>query len=299
VLERNDDPAKSKSGVFPGVEAIIPESMAVKAEDLGLKKASHGGADLFVLAILAGAFIALGAMFATVTMSGDPHLMPYGVTRLLGGLAFSLGLILVMLAGAQLFTGDTLMVMAWASGKLKTAQVLKTWVVVWSGNLVGSVGTAALVFLAGGYLAGHGQVGVTALYYAVSKSNIATGQAFFAGIMCNVFVCLAVWLTLGARSFTDKVTAIIFPITAFIAAGFEHCVANMYFIPFGLMIKYGAPDGFWADIASSAAATAIPVDHALVNLAAVTAGNIVGGGFFVGAVYWFLYLRPRADGHGH
>lgn len=137
-------------------------------------------------------------MFATVAMSGDPRLMPYGVTRLLGGIAFSLGLILVMPAGARLFTGDTLMVMAWASGKLKTSQVVKTWITVWCGNFVGSVGTAALVFLAGGYLAGHGQVGVTALHYAVSKSNVATGQAFLAGIMCNVCVCLAVWPTWAA-----------------------------------------------------------------------------------------------------
>lgn len=291
MVEQTKDNARG--GPFPGVEALVPEAMAIRAEEMGLKKAKHGGVDLFVLAMLAGAFVAMGGMFATITMSGDPALIPYGVTRLLGGVAFSLGLILVMLAGAQLFTGDTLMVMAWAAGKLSTGKVLRTWVTVWCGNFVGSVATAALVFLSGAYLAGHGQVGITALYYAVSKSNVATGQAFFAGIMCNVMVCLAVWLTLGARSFTDKIFAIVFPIAAFVAAGFEHCVANMYFIPLGFFIKFGAPDHFWTDIHSSPESTALPLDHAIVNLLSVTAGNIVGGGLLVGAVYWFVYLRRR------
>jgi formate transporter len=284
-----------EAAIYPGVDALLPEAMAAKSEETGLKKAKRGGAEQIALAVLAGAFVALGGLFATVTMSGDPTLLPYGVTRLLGGVAFSLGLLLVMLAGAQLFTGDALMVMAWASRKLSTARMLKVWALVWCGNFIGSVGTALLVFLSGQYMSGHGAVGATALYYAVSKAGVATGQAFFLGILCNVLVCLAVWLTFGARSFTDKVMAVVFPITAFVAAGFEHCVANMYFIPLGLMIKHGAPDSFWESIHQTAGDTAIPVGHALINLAAVTAGNVVGGAVFVGAVYWFIYLRPRPE----
>jgi len=276
---------------YPGLDALLPEAIAVKAEELGVKKARRDLPGLVALAVLAGAFIALGGLFATVAMSGAEGMMPYGVTRLLGGFVFSLGLILVLVGGAQLFTGDVLMVMAWASRRLTVREMTRVWVAVWLGNFVGALGTALLVFLSGQYAFGHGAVGAQALYFASAKASLPMGQAFFLGILCNVLVCLAVWLSLGARSVTDKILAIVFPITAFVAAGFEHCVANMYFVPLGLLIEWGASDAFWAELGKPP--PPIPVGRYLVNLAAVTAGNFVGGALLVGAMYWFIYLRPR------
>ncbi|NUB07452.1 formate/nitrite transporter family protein [Azospirillum sp. Vi22] len=272
------------------LDALMPDAIALAAENLGVKKANYDGATLFALAVLAGAFIALGGLFATVAMSGAEGMLPYGVTRLLGGLVFSLGLILVIVGGAQLFTGDALMVMAWASGRVKTGRMLQVWTMVWLGNFVGAAGTALLVFLSGQYAFGHGAVGASALYFATAKAGLPAGQAFFLGILCNVLVCLAVWLALGARSVTDKIMAIVFPVSAFVAAGFEHCVANMYFVPLGLLIEWAAPVSFWADLGR--AAPVIPVGQFLLNLAAVTLGNWFGGAVLVGAVYWFIYRRP-------
>ncbi|WP_449234577.1 formate/nitrite transporter family protein [Azospirillum doebereinerae] len=272
------------------LDALVPDAIALAAENLGVKKAHYDTATLFALAVLAGAFIAFGGLFATVTMSGAEGVLPYGVMRLLGGLVFSLGLILVLVGGAQLFTGDALMVMAWASGRLKTGEMLRVWTIVWIGNFVGAAGTALLVFLSGQYTFGHGAVGATALYFATAKSGLPVGQAFVLGILCNVLVCLAVWLALGARSVGDKILAMVFPVTAFVAAGFEHCVANMYFVPLGLLIEWGAPDSFWADLGR--APPSIPVGQYLLNLGAVTLGNWIGGAVMVGFVYWFIYRRP-------
>jgi formate transporter len=274
------------------LDARLPDAIALAAEELGVRKAHYDAPTLLALAVLAGAFIALGGLFATVTMSGAEGMMSYGVTRLLGGLVFSLGLVLVVVGGAQLFTGDALMVMAWASGRLTARQMLRVWTLVWIGNFAGAAGTAVLVFLSGQYTFGHGAVGATALYIATTKSGLPVAQAFFLGILCNVLVCLAVWLALGARSVTDKILAIILPVSAFVAAGFEHCVANMYFIPLGLLIQWGAPDTFWAELGRSF--PAIDTGRFLLNLGAVTLGNWVGGAVLVGAVYWFIYRRPRS-----
>lgn len=279
----------------PSLDALLPDAIALSAEALGVKKAGTDTASLFALAVLAGAFIALGALFATVVVSGADGMLSYGVTRLLGGFAFSLGLILVLVAGAQLFTGDALMVMAWASGRIRTTAMLRVWTLVWLGNLVGAAGTALLVFLSGHYAFGHGAVGAAALYFATAKAGLPAGQAFFLGILCNVLVCLAVWLALGARSVTDKVVAIVFPVSAFVAAGFEHCVANMYFVPLGLLIEHGAPASFWAELGR--AAPHVPVGQFLLNLAAVTLGNWIGGALLVGGVYWFIYRRPGRPAH--
>lgn len=273
------------------LDARLPEAIALAAEDLGVKKAHTDTATLFVLAVLAGAFVALGGLFATVTMSGAEGMLPYGVTRLLGGLVFSMGLVLVIVGGAQLFTGDALLVMAWASGRLTVRQMLRVWTLVWLGNFVGALGTALLVFLSGQYGFGHGAVGATALYLATAKSGLPVMQAFFLGILCNVLVCLAVWLALGARSVGDKILAIVLPVSAFVAAGFEHCVANMYFVPLGMLIQWGAPDSFWSELGRSF--PAIDIGHFLLNLGAVTLGNWIGGALMVGAVYWFIYRRPR------
>ena len=277
-------------------DPMPPPDIALKMEETGIKKAGQTGAMLFGLAVLGGAFVALGGLFATVTISGAAGHLPYGVMRLLMGVTFSLGLILVVIGGAQLFTSDALMVMAWASGRLKTGDMLRAWTQVWLGNLVGALGTALIVFLAGHFNTGHGEVGSTALYLASAKSSLDTGQAFFLGILCNVLVCLAVWLATAAQNTTGKVLAIFFPITAFVAAGFEHCVANMFFIPYGLMIKAWAPESFWEMTAiDPATAFDIPFGHFLVNLLAVTAGNWIGGALLVGGAYWLIYRnRPPA-----
>lgn len=277
------------------VDPLTPGDIAVLAEELGVKKAKQDTLTLFGLSILGGAFIALGGLFASVTIAGAEQFLPYGVTRLLMGITFSLGLILVVIAGAQLFTSDTLMVMAWASGRLTTRRMLGVWTTVWLGNFVGALGTALLVFLAGHYTFGHGEVGKTALYLASAKSQLSPDKAFFLGILCNVLVCLAVWLSMAAQSTTGKILALQFPITAFVATGFEHCVANMFFIPYGLLIRWEAPDSFWETIGiDRTAADAIPVDQFFINLGAVTLGNWVGGALLVGSIYWLIYRRNQS-----
>lgn len=279
----------------PVVDPLMPGNIAVLAEDLGVKKANQNAATLFGLAVLGGAFVALGSLFATVTIAGAADYLPYGLIRLLMGATFSLGLILVVIAGAQLFTSDTLMIMAWASGRLKTRRMLWVWTAVWLGNLVGALGTALLVFLAGHYNFGQGEVGSAALYLASAKSRLPPDQAFFLGILCNVLVCLAVWLAMAAQTTTGKILAIVFPITAFVAAGFEHCVANMFFVPYGLLIKWGAPASFWANLGiDRAEAAAIPLGQFAVNLGAVTAGNWIGGALLVGSIYWLILRRDQA-----
>jgi len=202
---------------------------------------------------LAGAFIAAGAVFATTVTTGAAGEMTYGVTKFLGGFVFCLGLVLVIGAGAELFTGNNLIVMAWAGGKVTTAKLLRNWVIVYIGNFVGSILAAAGMFLTGQYSFSGGAVGLNALNIANGKMQYGFGQAIMLGIFCIALVCLAVWLAMGGRSGTDKILAIIFPITAFVAAGFEHSVANMYFIPIGLFIKAGAPASFWAEIGKSTA----------------------------------------------
>jgi len=271
-------------------DALLPPDMAAKAEDVGVKKANMPAVTMFTLAVLAGSFIALGAIFFTVTVTGD---MPFGIKRLFGGIAFSLGLILVIVGGAELFTGNNLIVMAWASGRISIFQLLRNWVIVYLGNLTGSLATAAIMFLTGQYTFNNGQIGMTALTIAQAKCNLAFLEALALGIMCNVLVCLAVWLCFSARTTTDKILSIIFPIAAFVAAGFEHCIANMYFIPVGLFIRSGAPLSFWQTVGSAPHAfeTLTVTGFLLNNLLPVTLGNIIGGTVMVGAVYWVVCLR--------
>lgn len=287
-LENAQGPAQAQS-----VDALVPQAIALRADEVGAAKAQLDAVKLIALAVLAGAFIALGAAFSTVVATGAGAL-PYGVGRLLAGLAFSLGLILVVVGGAELFTGNNLMVMAWASRRISGAALLRAWALVYVGNMIGGIGTAVLVFLSGHYRGDGGAIGATALSIAAAKVALDPVQAFFLGVLCNVLVCLAVWLCLGARSTTDRILAIVPPITAFVAAGFEHSVANMYFIPVALLIKWGAPDAFWA--AASLAPTqftALDLWGFVRNLLPVTLGNMVGGAGLVGAVYWFVYLRER------
>ena len=285
-MENNSIPATTQ-------DALIPAQMALKAEQTGVLKANLDFLTTFMLAVLAGSFIALGAIFATTVTAGSGGILSYGVSRLLGGLAFCIGLILVVVAGAELFTGNNLIVMAWASRKVSTGKLLRNWGIVYAGNLAGSLLTAVLILLSGQYLFGNGAVGVNALNIAAAKVNLGFLQALILGMLCNALVCLAVWLTLSARSVTDKILAIIFPITAFVAAGFEHSVANMYFIPVGLMIKRLAPATFWEQTGLVASDYADLTWGAFLvdNLLPVTIGNIGGGGLMVGAVYWLIYLR--------
>ena len=274
------------------IDLVLPPEMARRAEETGARKAGLDAFSTLALAMLAGAFIALGAAFATTVSSGATGL-PYGVARVLAGLAFSLGLILVVVAGAELFTGNNLIVMAWASGRVSTRRLLRNWALVYVGNLVGAVATAAIVFVAGQYLFGGGEVGRTALAIADAKVGLEFVPAIALGAMCNALVCLAVWLTYSARTTTDRIVSIIPPIAAFVTLGFEHSVANMYFVPLALFVRGSAPSSFWTAIGSSPEAHAgLTWPTFLVdNLLPVTIGNIIGGAVMVAGVYWLIYLR--------
>jgi formate transporter len=277
-----------------GIDALLPAEIARKAEQIGANKVRVDAVTLLALSILAGAFIALGAMFATTVLAGAAGTVPYGIGRLLAGLVFCLGLVLVVVGGAELFTGNTLMVMAWAARKVTLAEMLRAWAIVYAGNLIGAVGTALLVYLSGQPLGGNGAVAAVAVNLAVDKTALSLQHAFFLGILCNVLVCLAVWLAMGARSTSDKVMAVVFPVSAFVVAGFEHSVANMYIVPLGLMLKAWADPSLWSQIGVTADRLGgLTVWSFLGNLVPVTLGNIVGGGVLVGGVYWFVYLRPR------
>ena len=272
------------------IDALLPPEMARRAEYLGVRKAETPKLKMFALSILAGAFIALGAVFATTIATGASGILPIGVTKMLVGLVFCLGLILVIVGGAELFTGNNLIVMAWASRKVSSRALLRNWIIVYIGNFVGAFGTAILVLLSKQYTFANGAVGQSALNIANSKLQFGFGQAIVLGILCNTLVCLAVWLTFSARTTIDKIAAIIFPIAGFVAAGFEHSIANMYFIPIGLLIKYLDPvytTSTGLDL-SGLTWTAFVVD----NLIPVTIGNIIGGSFFVATIYWAIFLRP-------
>lgn len=277
------------------LDALLPPQMAARAEAVGVRKAGLDAATLFVLAFLAGAFIALGAIFATTVSAGAADL-PFGVGRLLAGLAFSLGLILVIVGGAELFTGNTLIVMAWASGKVSSASLLRNWAIVYAGNFVGALATAGVMVVSGQYAFGKGSVGLAALTIGEAKGGLEFVPAIALGMMCNALVCLAVWLSFSARTTTDRILAIVPPIAAFVAIGFEHSVANMYFIPEAIAIRTWAPAQFWIAIGRGPADFPnLTVDAFLVrNLLPVTIGNVIGGAVMVGVVYWFVYLRGRA-----
>lgn len=272
----------------PPVDALLPLAMAKRSETIGERKATMPLVPTLVLGILAGAFIALGCIFYTVVMSSGHSQLPFGVSKLLGGLAFSLGLVLVIVGGAELFTGNNLIVMAWASRRVSSLQVLRNWFIVYVGNLIGAFGIAALVYVAGIADQNQGEVGNQMIAIAVAKSSHTWVQAIAAGILCNILVCLAVWLCLSARSVADKVLSIIFPITAFVTVGAEHCVANMFFFPIAIMVQSDRPmDANTSTVQWS--------DFLLANLIPVTLGNVIGGAVLVGLVYWFVYLHHAKD----
>jgi formate transporter len=275
----------------PRIDALLPAEMARRAEYVGVTKAEASTFSMFSLAILAGVYIALGAVFATTVSAGTAGDWPYGVSRLLSGVVFCLGLILVVVGGAELFTGNNLIAMAWASRKVTTRSMMRNWIVVYFGNLVGSLVIAFLMLGSQQHTFGGGAVGITALGIANAKVGLEFWQAISLGILCNALVCMAVWLTYSARSTVDKIAAIVFPITAFVAAGFEHSVANMYFIPMGLLIKAFDP--------AFAAASGLDLggltwgSFVVDNLIPVTIGNIIGGTVLVAAVYWMVFLGGK------
>jgi formate/nitrite transporter len=302
-------PAEANQPQLVTFDAVLPAAMAARAEENGVKRAATDPLTVFVLSILAGAFISFGAIFATTVMAGSVVItspngavtsyaaLPYGVVRLLAALVFSVGLILVVIGGAELFTGNNMIVMAWASGKVRTGDLLSNWVIAFAGNFVGAIATAALCFYATQYTFGGGSVGLVALTTANDKTSLALVPAIALGILCNALVCLAVWMCYSARTSIDRILTIIPPIAAFVAAGFEHSIANIYFISIGLFIKAGAPETFWTAIGKTAADFPALTwrNFFLANLVPVTFGNTIGGSVMVAAVYWFVYLRkaPR------
>jgi formate transporter len=263
------------------LQAYSPAEIKEAVEKVGVKKANLPVMASLMLAIVAGGGVGFGALYYGLIAS-DPNL-GFAGTRVVGGLAFTLGLVLVLVGGAELFTGNNLIVMAWASGKVSTGTMLRNWTIVYVGNLIGSLGLVVLVFFSHHVDMNGGRVGISVLNTAVGKIQPEMTSLFVKGILCNVLVCAAVWLAYAGRSVTDKIVAIILPISAFVAAGFEHCVANMYFLPMAwLLVETGhVPAGFDA--------SPITLSGIVHNLVPVTLGNIVGGAGMVGAAYWAIY----------
>jgi len=270
MTDADQDTARRRAADY---DAYTPKQIAGLVNNVGIAKANLPFLQTFTLGILAGAFIAFGGMYYTVTITGSE--LGFGPTRLLGGVSFSLGLVLVIVAGAELFTGNNLIVMALCQRKVTWAKLLRNWSIVFLANFIGAVASAWFVHLSGMLEMGGGSVAETAVAIAQGKVNLDPVTALVRGLLCNALVCLAVWLCFAAHSVTGKILAIIFPISGFVALGFEHCIANMYLISVAMM--HGAPG--------------VTLSGFISNLVPVTIGNIIGGGLFVGVVYWACYLR--------
>lgn len=273
-MKVTEKPSSSYSG------AMTPASMELKNERVAETKAKTDTVSALVLSVMAGAFIALGATFMLVVKSDSA--LPFAATQLLGGFAFTLGLFLILAAGAELFTGNCLMVMGPLSGRFSWTTLVRSWCLVLAGNLVGAVLAAALLLAAGVHTANGGALGDAAIAVAQGKVDLAWDTAFARAILCNLLVCLAVWVGHAATSVTDKFFSAILPVMAFMACGFEHCVANMFFLPYALMLQ-----------ATGAVAGSVDLAGVLHNLTAATLGNLVGGVVLVGVSYWFVYGRGR------
>lgn len=280
-MKVTEKPSSSYSG------AMTPASMELKNERVAQTKAGTDLASALVLSVLAGAFIAMGATFMLVVKSDAS--LPFAATQLLGGFSFTLGLFLILAAGAELFTGNCLMVMGPLAGRFSWGKLLANWGIVLFGNLVGSVLAAAVLIAAGVASSNGGALGEAAIAVAEGKVALDWGTAFARGVLCNMLVCLAVWIGHSANSVTDKFFSALLPVMAFMAAGFEHCVANMFFLPYALMLQ------------ASGVAGSVDLARVLHNLSAATLGNLVGGVVLVGCSYWFVYGRSRAgkDAHDH
>lgn len=281
------EPGPAPQAQIFNLQAYSPAEIEEATETVGVKKANLPLLTSFMLAIVAGGGIGFGAVYYSIVVS-DPALS-FATARVVGGLVFSLGLALVLVGGAELFTGNNLIVMAWASGKVSTRTMLRNWVIVWLGNLFGALGLVVLIYLSHHLDMNDGRISLSVLNTAAGKIRPDVMTLFVKGILCNVLVCAAVWLAYAGRSVTDKIIALLLPISAFIAAGFEHCVANMYFLPLAwLLVQTGqAPANFDASL--------ITIPGIVHNLVPVTLGNVVGGAGFVGAAYWAIYRVTFGD----
>lgn len=271
-----------------GMDAFAPKDIAQLVETRGVAKANAPAVTTFVLGVLAGAFIGLGAVLSTTIATGSS--LGYGPTKWLAGVGFSLGLILVVVAGAELFTGNNLVVMSLVSRHITVGRLLRNWAIVYAGNAVGALSIAVMVWVAEWWKQAESGIGATALTTAATKAGLPFGVVFVRGVLANALVCLAVWLAVGGRTVFDKIIAIIFPISAFVAAGFEHSIANMFFIPMGLVLRQNEEVVAAAQLPVHDLAT-LDLTGLLTNLASSTLGNVVGGSVLVGLVYWFVYLR--------
>jgi formate/nitrite transporter len=272
-----------------GFDAYAPREIARRVEEIGVAKARMPFLPLVMLGVLAGGFIGLGALYYTLVASDAT--LGFAAQRLLGGVAFSLGLILVVVAGAELFTGNNLIAMAWAEGKITSAEVLRNWIIVCAANFVGAAGLAVLVYFSGHLGMNGGAVAAQAVTIAAAKAALPAAEAFFRGVLCNVLVCMAVWMAFAGRSVIDKAVAILFPISAFVAAGFEHSIANMYFFPVAMLQLWHAPSVI-------PGAELVDTAHMLRNIALVIAGNIVGGSVLIALVYHLIYRRGGSAAQG-
>ncbi|MGF1721237.1 formate transporter FocA [Vibrio kyushuensis] len=273
-------------------DSLLPPQMAERAAEIGVGKATKDPVKSFLLAISAGIHIGIAFVFYTTVTTGTED-MAWGIVRLIGGLVFSLGLILVIITGGELFTSSVLTLVAKASGKISWVMLIKHWSVVYLGNLVGALMLVVCMLVTKQYMFDGGQVGLNAMAISQHKMHHGFFQAVALGIMCNVLVCIAVWMTFSGRTLTDKIVVMILPVAMFVSAGFEHCIANMFQVPLAIGIKIFAPAEFWqltgANIADYADLNLL---HFITNnLIPVTIGNIIGGGVFVGMWYWLIYLR--------
>jgi formate transporter len=238
-----------------------------------------------MLAILAGMYIGFGGILFLIVGTGTLDTWPYGVAKFLQGLAFCLGLVLVVVGGAELFTGNTLLIIPWLEKKISFSELVRNWGIVYFGNFLGSLILAIVVFYSRIYMNANGQMAELLLKVAEKKVGFSFGQALMLGILCNILVCLAVWMAYSAKNTSDKILAILFPITAFIAAGFEHSVANMFLIPFALFIKWFDPSLIGVVNVENLSIC----NFLMKNLLPVTLGNIIGGSGFVGLFYYFAF----------
>ena len=269
-----------------GADAYSPTEIARRVEAVGEAKARLALLPLAMLGVLAGAFIGLGAMLFVLVKSDAS--MGFATSQLLGGLVFSLGLLMVVVAGAELFTGNNLLVMAWADGRIRIGQVLRNWTVVCLSNFAGAAGLAVLVFWSGHTDLNGGAVGQKVVQLALAKQDLPFWTALMRGVLCNVLVCMAVWMAMAGRSVVDKAVAVVFPVMAFVAAGFEHSIANMYLMPLAMLIQQvGSP--------TPVAAATVTSMGMLGNLLPVILGNLLGGAGLVGLVYHVIYLRQSRN----
>ena len=276
------------------IDELLPHQITAKADEIAYGKATKAFLSAFYLAITAGMFISLAFVFyITVTTGLDD--VAWGIKKLLGGLAFSMGLLLVVVVGGELFTSSTLTLISRASHRITTMQMLKNWVIVYVGNYVGATFSVFLIFVAGLYMSDNGQWGLNALVTAQHKLHHSFIQAIALGMLCNIMVCLAIWMAFGAQTVTDKMFAVLLPVAMFVSSGFEHSIANMFMVPTGIMIQHFAPMEFWLSIGQSASDFSDLTAYNFIfhNLIPVTIGNIIGGGVIVGLMHWMIYLRPN------